>query len=74
MANNKIDFDYGDIVTIKSTAPQNYRPGSKGCICGIRVVDSNQISLQFNQPIDSEIYLIEFSDGESIEIPKVFLS
>ncbi len=74
MVNDKIEFDYGDIVTVKLTAPENYKPGLKGCICGIRAIDSDQAAVHFNQPLTSELYLIEFSDGTSIEIPKIFLT
>jgi len=77
MASDKIlnsSFNWGDPVMIKQTAPECYKPGSIGSICGIRTINSLDIAQQFNQAMNSELYLIEFSDGKSLEIPKAFLS
>lgn len=68
------NFDWGNTVQIKQVAPECYKPGSKGCICGIRVIDTVETSKQFDQKIGSELYLIEFGDGETLEIPKNFIS
>lgn len=67
-------FECGEIVIIKQTAPQYYKPGSIGSICGIRTIDSKEVASQFGQAIGSELYLVEFNNGDSLEIPKVFLS
>lgn len=66
-------FNYGDAVVVKQDAPKRYRPGSIGSICGIRIIDSPAIAQQFDQMINSELYLIEFNDGQAVEIPKSFL-
>ncbi|WP_068468630.1 hypothetical protein [Candidatus Protochlamydia phocaeensis] len=66
-------FDYGDTVIIKQNAPLCYKPGCIGSICGIRVINSIEIAKRFNQNINSELYLIEFDNGQAIEIPKSFL-
>lgn len=68
------NFNWGDPVKIKECAPIRYRPGSKGCICGIRTVDSVRVSLEFDAALKSELYLVEFGDGKSLEIPKIHLS
>ncbi len=76
MASNKIldlSFNWGDSVIVKKIAPDFYNPGLKGSICGIRTIDLLQTANEFDQEIASELYLVEFSDGETIEIPKVFL-
>lgn len=62
------NFTWGDVVLIKESAPLNYRPGFKGCVCGI------QVSFEFDNELKSELYLIEFGDGEALEIPKILLS
>lgn len=67
-------FDYGNTIVVKIHAPSNYRSGLHGCICGIRTIDSIEVSKQFNQNIDAELYLIEFEDGVSLEIPKEYLT
>lgn len=66
-------FDYGDIVMIKQDAPLRYKPGSIGNICGIRIINNIETAKQFNQMMNSELYLIEFADGQALEIPKLFL-
>ena len=71
MASNKsLDsvFNYGDIVIIKQFAPKCYKPGFRGCICGIRTINSEEVAVQFNALINSKLYLIEFEDGETLEI------
>jgi hypothetical protein len=74
MASNKIDFDWGELVVIKRIAPKIYKPGSKGCVCGIRIIDSEEIANHYKQDIGSKLYLIEFNTGEALEIPDLFLS
>lgn len=76
MASNKLlesNFNYGDCVVVKKNAPNYYKPGFSGCICGIRMLDTQDVVLQFNNEINSEIYLVEFNDGETLEIPKNYL-
>jgi len=76
MASNKLldpIFNWGDTVIVKHTAPKRYKPGLRGCICGMRTIDSVEVAMQCDQMIDSELYLIEFDDGETLEIPEYFL-
>ena len=76
MVSNKLldsIFNWGDGVTIKQSAPEQYRPGFQGCVCGKRTIDSAEIAAEFGAMIHSELYLIEFNDGETIEIPKFFI-
>lgn len=76
MASNKsidANFTWGDAVVIKDNAPKCYSPGSPGCICGIRTVDSLLIAAEFHQPLHSELFLVELSNGSTLEVPKLFL-
>lgn len=75
-SNKSIDssFDYGDAIVVKKHAPLSYKPGLSGCICGIRMIDSDEVAQQFNQKSGSELYLVEFEDGESLDIPKIHLT
>ncbi len=66
-------FEYGDTVQVKQSAPEQYKPGAIGAICGIRTITSLKISSMFKQNIGSKIYLIEFKNGDAIEIPECFL-
>ncbi len=74
-ANKILDpyFNYGDTVKIKKNAPIRYKPSSLGSICGIRIIKDSEIADQFHQKIGSELYLIEFTNGETLEIPKIFI-
>ena len=76
MASNKTvnqSFNYGNTVQIKKNAPDCYKPGLLGSVRGMHIIDSEELALKFNQDIDSELYLVEFEDGEAIEIPTCFL-
>ena len=66
-------FYWGDNVSVRQSAPKMFRPGSVGVICGIRLVDTEDLMKIFGQKLNSEVYLVEFGDGESIEIPTRFL-
>lgn len=67
---SNIRFDYGDTVRVKAQASSLSRSGQLASVCGIRIVDSDVTSKQFNSPIGSSIYLIEFNDGFTTEIPE----
>lgn len=54
-------YDWGQDVRVAATAPVEKRPGKSGSVCGMRA---------FNQ---GRLYLVEFSDGDAIEIPEEFL-
>lgn len=57
-----INYDWGQEVLVVTTAPINTtahintRPGPAGSVCGMRELEGKRL------------YLVEFSDGEAIEI------
>lgn len=51
-------FEHGQDVSVVVTAPANFRPGTLGSVCGIRQFDGQNL------------YLLEFPDGEAVEIPE----
>ena len=58
---------WGDTVRVIDDAPSEYRPAPQGAVSGFRHV---------NEEIDSSrqtLVLVEFSDGNAIEIPEIFL-
>ena len=58
-------FTYGDDVTVKSSAPAEYRPGSGASVCGI---------YETSRPGGRVVlYLIEFGDGVSVELEEEWL-
>ena len=54
-------YDWGQEVCVATTASPSMRPGQSGSVCGMREKDG------------SHLYIIEFSDGWSTEIPEDFL-
>ena len=54
-------YDWGQEVRAISTAPVDMRPGKAGSVCGMREIGFNRL------------YLVEFSDGQAIEILEDFL-
>ena len=55
------NYDWGQEVRVVTTAPINTRPGQAGSVCGMRELNGKRL------------YLVEFSDGEAIEIMEEFL-
>lgn len=66
-------YTWGDVVRIKSEASKDFRPGSLASICGIRQVDSPELEAEFKSELGSMIYLIEFPDGDSLEVAESIL-
>lgn len=54
----KLDYDWGQTVRVVTTAPQEMRPGEVCSVCGIRELEGETL------------YLVEFSEGEALEIPE----
>ena len=46
------------------------RPGSFASVCGIYPIDLVQQVERFGLPMGTIIYLVEFSDGEALEVPE----
>ncbi len=64
---------WGNYVRIKDGAPDRYRIMRHGIICGQRVIKDIDTSMALGEPIGSVLYLVESSDGDSIEIPQIYL-
>lgn len=70
MINN---LSWGDTVVVSNTAPEEFRPGELGSICGFR--DPNQQSEEIeHNDVALKLCLVEFGDGEAIEIRSTYLS
>ena len=63
-------FDWGDIVQVKVKASPNYKPGELGSIVGKRKVKK---TLKSNLEEYEYWYLVEFGNGDAIEIPEIHL-
>lgn len=67
-------FNWGDAVKVVSNAPPEYHPAHEGSVCGIRVIETANVADKFSEPVGTHLYLVEFSDGSSIEIPERLLT
>jgi hypothetical protein len=67
------EFTWGDAVIVKPAAKAQFRPGSIAEIVGMRKVETKAQEKDFDASIGSALYLIEFQDGSSLEIPGALL-
>ncbi len=63
-------FTWGDTVRVATGALQAWRPGAIAEVVGFREVDTPAVALELDAAIGSTLYLVEFSDGSSLEIPE----
>jgi hypothetical protein len=72
-ASNMSSPTWGDTVRIKNHASPGMRPGSLAAVCGMREVETDAQAKQFGCAVGTPLYLIEFGDGSSVEIPETFV-
>ena len=61
---------WGDTVRVKAEAPPTARPNAIAAVVGMREIENPTQAREFSATIGSRLYLIEFGDGEAIEIPE----
>ncbi len=66
-------FTYGDNIIIKKSAPEMYRPGDLGSICGIVYINNHVLSDYYKLNIGVTTYTVEFVDGSDMQIPEEYL-
>ena len=64
---------WGDTVLVKASAPASMRPGAIAEVVGIRDVETPEQATQFEAPIGSKVYLIEFSNGDAMELAEMWI-
>ena len=42
-------------------------------MCGIRSVEAAEVAAELGEPVGSVLYLVEFDDGDSLELPERLL-
>jgi len=65
-------FAYGDLVRVKTDAPAGMRPGRMASVVGITSEDAKSGS-HFDQFPAGTICLVEFEDGEAIDVHESML-
>lgn len=66
-------FTWGDTVRVRSQAPREARPGALAEIVGIRTIDTDPQVVQFGAPLGTQVYVVEFEDGTSVELAEPLL-
>jgi hypothetical protein len=66
-------FTWGDAARIKQGARTEWRPGALVSIVGIRTVETEATAHEFDAPVGTTLFTVEFVDGSSTEIPEVWL-
>ena len=69
----KRPLTWGDAVRVSAAAPPRFRPGELGAVCGLRTVETQRVAEEFAQPVGTTLYLVEFAEGDAIEVPEAFL-
>jgi len=64
---------WGDTVRVKADAPERFRAGALAAVCGIRVVETSLEATAACHPVGTTLYLIEYDDGSSVEVPGEWL-
>ena len=56
--NSNFIYDWGETVRVVMTAPEELRPGQVCSVCGMREMEG------------TNLYLVEFQNGDSVEVPE----
>jgi len=59
--NRNFIYKWGETVRVSLAAPKESRPGKVCAVCGMR------------QAGDTNLYLVEFENGDSLEVPESWL-
>lgn len=65
-------FTWGDTVRVAESdgVRIDWRPGSMGSICGFRTIENEEQALSSSFIVGTIVYMVEFGDGESQQIPE----
>ena len=66
-------FDWGDAVTVRSTAPVHAHPGAEASVYSVEWFTGGTRSLDLNAALPCWVYGIEFEDGTSCEVAEEHL-
>lgn len=66
-------FTWGDSLRVKAGAQPERRPGSSATVVGIREIEAEETARKYGAPVGATLYLVEFQDGDAIEIPDAWV-
>jgi hypothetical protein len=68
------EFSWGESVRVLAAAPAEFFPGTTGSICGVRIADSPEQADKVGVEVGERVYIVEFGDGSSCEVPERWLA
>ena len=66
-------FEYGQTVHVVAFAPSSLRPGTNVAVVGITRLSKERKVFDTVYPAGTDVYLIEYADGKSVESPEEYL-
>ena len=72
-SDGKFQPTWGDTVRISQLAPAPLRPGALAAVVGIREIETEGQVEEFTSPLGTRLYLVEFGDGDSLEVPEKWI-
>ena len=66
-------YDYGQTVRTVATVPPPIKPGTEVSIVGMTKLDHPREIFNVFYPAGTDVYLIEYADGTSVEVPEEYI-
>lgn len=63
----------GDTIRVRSDAPEVARPGALASVRRQRTIETREEALIAGAPVGTTLFHLEFSDGESVDLPRSLL-
>lgn len=73
MTEPKFEFERNENVAIAENAPAKFRPSQLAWAISGRVVENELQSQAVGYPVGTILYLVEYMDGSSVEMPGEFI-
>jgi hypothetical protein len=66
-------YEYGQTVRVIASAPSSLKPGTDVAVVGMTKLIQEREVLNVLYPAGTDIYLIEYADGKSLEVPEEYI-
>ena len=66
-------YEYGQTVRVVASAPVSLKPGTNVAVVGMTRLDQEREVLKVRCLVGTDIYLVEYADGTSIEVPEQYI-
>ena len=66
-------YKHGQTVRVVTSAPVSLKPGTKVAVVGMTTLGQGRKVLNAFYPAGTDVYLIEYADGTSLEVPEAYI-